>query len=148
MRLAVGLLAALSGLSCSQAFATEPGPAASSPPGQQPATAQSTASIAPAVATPPAAPAASTSASATQSTTAGKKPALTAQEKRLISQGYELEVHKDQKYFCRSEPTLGSHFSHKTCQTEEQLLATTRESQDVTKQLQSPTGSYLHTPGQ
>jgi hypothetical protein len=94
-------------------------------------------------------PSATTALSATQpAASAATKPGqLTAAEKKLIARGYALEIHKDVKYFCRSEAPLGSRFEHKTCQTELQMLATTQTSQDTTKQLQSPTGSYLNTPG-
>ena len=88
-----------------------------------------------------------TTLSATQPGAATKAGDLTAAEKKLISRGYTLEMHKDQKYFCRSEAPLGSRFEHKTCQTESQILATTQTSQDTTKQLQSPTGSFVNTPG-
>jgi hypothetical protein len=156
MRLAVGLLASVSLAGFAQASATESTPPTTAPQNQPPAggspaataTAMPSAAAAPSMAAPAAStPATSIALSATQPGAVSKPAELTALEKRLISQGYELEVHKDLKYFCRSEAPLGSRFEHKTCQTEDQILATTQISRDTTKQLQSPTGSFVTTPG-
>ena len=158
MRLAVGLLASVSLAGFAQAFATESTPPtpqdqppAAAPARESPAataTSMPAAAAAPSMAAPTASmPATSTALSATQPGAAAKPAELTALEKRLISQGYKLEVHQDLKYFCRSEAPLGSRFEHKTCQTEDQVLATTQTSRDTTKQLQSPPGSYVTTPG-
>jgi len=145
MRFAVGMLASLSLVGITSAFATEPTPPSATPQAQQPAQSNST-TPAP-DATPPAsaAPAASVSAPPTTATTqpaaapAQKSKELTPEEKNLISSGYTLEVRKDQKYFCRREAALGTRFARKTCQSEEQILANTQDSKDLTRQFQNPT---------
>jgi len=58
---------------------------------------------------------------------------------RLVSSGYTLEVRKDQKDFCRREAALGTRFARETCQSEEQILANTQDSKDLTRQFQNPT---------
>jgi hypothetical protein len=170
MRLAVGLWASLGLAGFSQAFALESTPPAATPQDQPSAASPDQGARATTVAARPAAavpsspaagpaaatPAASTAAATTQPGSAATQPGsaaatrpgeLTALEKRLLSQGYKLEMHKDLKYFCRTEAPLGSRFEHKTCQTEAQIQATTQTSKDTTKQLQSPTGSFAVTPG-
>jgi len=137
MRLAVGLLASLSVVGLSQAFATDPPPPSATPP--------ATPSAAAPTPTPPASTPAPASSAPQASTTTPAQPAapakdakaeLTPQEKNLISQGYKVETRNGNKYFCKSEASLGSRFPHKTCQTEDQIMANTRDSKDVTRQVQ------------
>lgn len=148
MRFTVGLFASLSLAALSQAFATDPPSQSMTPQGQQPAaaapaesapTTTAPAAAAPTASTPAtAAPTASTTPSATPpaATTKDGKPELTADEKNLISQGYKLEVRGDQKFFCHSETALGSRFPHKSCRKEEEILASTQRSKDMTDQMQ------------
>lgn len=144
MRVAVGLLASLSLVSFTPAFATDPAPQSTTPQGQQPAAtpAQDSSTATPAAAPAASAPtAASTTTPGTQpastATITGTKPSdLTPQEKNLISQGYTLQMRKDQKYFCRNEATVGTRFTRKTCQTSEQIFANTQHSKDQTSEIQ------------
>jgi hypothetical protein len=97
---------------------------------------------------PPSTPTSTAAASAPTSTatpTAAKPAAdsaknaateLTADEKRLISSGYKLEVKGDKRLFCRREATLGSRFEKKVCGTADQLASQTRDSKDVTESAQ------------
>ena len=147
MRLAVGLLASLSLVGFAPAFATDPAPQSTTPQGQQPtatpARDSSTTTATPAAAAPTAsAPAAASTttpgtAPASTATITGTKPSdLTPQEKNLISQGYTLQMRKDQKYFCRNEATVGTRFTRKTCQTSDQIFANTQQSKDKTSEIQ------------
>ena len=145
MRVAVGLLASLSLVSFTPAFATDPAPQSTTPQGQQPAATpaqgSSTTTATPAAAAPTASAPAAASTTGTQpastATITGTKPSdLTPQEKNLISQGYTLQMRKDQKYFCRNEATVGTRFTRKTCQTSEQIFANTQHSKDQTSEIQ------------
>lgn len=139
MRLmSVGLWASLSLFGLSQAFAADPAPPSQTPPATPSAAPPTTAS-------PTSTPAPAASAAQASTTTPAAQPAapakdakaeLTSQEKNLISQGYKLETHDGQKYFCKSEQALGTRFPHKHCRTEDQILADTQNSKDVTRQSQ------------
>jgi hypothetical protein len=171
MRIAVGMLMCLGGLSA--AWANDPSP--SNPavaPSQQPATDQgksapapdgaaatapaaaSTTLPTPNAASPPAAvtattnktenaptPAAAPASAAAQS---AKKTDLTADEKNYLSHGYKLQIRGGQKYFCRSEAQLGTRFATTTCRTAEQMAATRQNSKDFTSEMERPSGN---TPG-
>jgi len=136
MRLAVGLLAFLSGFGIAPAFATDPTPPSPSPQAQQSATAPAT--TAPAAATPTASTATTaTQSNASQATAPGAKSTdLTPQEKNLISSGYSLQIRKGEKFFCKSEASLGTRFTRKTCQTADQIFANTQRSKDQTSDIQ------------
>jgi hypothetical protein len=112
---------AVGGLSV--ALADPPAPAASTPAAATQA-APAASSNAPA-ATPAAAPAA---ASPTAAVT------VTAQddmmEKHFLSEGYKIEMHHGEKYFCRREEELGSRLGgQKYCSSVQQLAATEKEAQ-------------------
>lgn len=82
----------------------------------------------------PAAPASTATPTAAKPAADGAKSApteLTAQEKRLISAGYKLEVKGDKRIFCRKEVTLGSRFAKSVCGTADQLAAQTQDSKDM-----------------
>jgi hypothetical protein len=50
-------------------------------------------------------------------------------EKHFLAEGYKMEMHHGEKYFCRREQELGSRLGgmNKTCGTAQQLQATERE---------------------
>jgi hypothetical protein len=73
--------------------------------------------------TPPAQ--AQTSASASSD-----KPELTADDKRLISQGYKLKYNKGTKVFCKMETAMGSRFEHSVCATAEEIARKAEMAQD------------------
>lgn len=149
MRIAVGLLASLSVVGLSQALATEPTPPSAPPQAQQPATASTpSAPSAPAAPAAPATPAAAAATAApaatatdpasTKVTVTGSKPGddLSPEEKKLISSGYTLERHGDQKLFCKREETLGTRFARKNCRTSDAIFASTQHSKDATGDIQ------------
>ena len=161
MRIAVGMLMCLGGLSA--AWANEPpspSPAAAPtpqptttdqgnpPPGGAPSTASgaaSSATTAPAgTSAPPAtagkserAPTA-TAVPASAAAQSAKTTELTADEKNYLSHGYKLQIRSGQKYFCRSETDTGSHFATTTCRTAEQMAVDTRNSKDFAAGMELP----------
>jgi hypothetical protein len=167
MRIAVGMLMCLGGLSA--AWANEPLPPnpAASPAEQQAATAQSkptpgAPSTAPAVSGATAAPAGSSAASPLASAVTTGKPEnsptpaagpanaavqpaktteLTADEKNYLSHGYKLQIRSGQKYFCRSETPLGTRFATTTCRTTEQMAVAARNSKDFASEMERPSGN-------
>jgi hypothetical protein len=55
-------------------------------------------------------------------------------EKRLIAQGYRLEMRHGEKYFCRVTDTLGSRVTPvKACSTAEQLVTKAQEGKEFTE---------------
>jgi hypothetical protein len=59
-------------------------------------------------------------------------PDIDSLEKHFLSEGYKLEMHNGEKYFCRREEELGSHLGgQKACSTAEQLQATEREAKSA-----------------
>ena len=99
-------------------------PASAAPATTAPAT---TATVAP---TAPSAPSVSQPAGAAP-------PAVSARdqiEKRLIAQGYRLEMRHGEKYFCRVTDTLGSRVTPvKACSTAEQLIKKAQEGKEFTE---------------
>lgn len=89
---------------------------------------------APATATP--APAAA-SATPSASQAAAVKPSVDVEaakmdqaEKHFLAEGYKIEMHNGEKYFCRREEQLGSRLGgEKHCSTAQQLLYTEEDSQ-------------------
>jgi hypothetical protein len=71
------------------------------------------------------------------SQTAGAAPAVSARdqiEKRLLAQGYRLEMRHGEKYFCRVTDTLGSRVTPvKACSTAEQLITKAQEGKEFTE---------------
>jgi hypothetical protein len=55
-------------------------------------------------------------------------------EKRLLAQGYKLEMRHGEKYFCRVTETLGSRVTPvKACSTAEQLMTKAQEGKEFTE---------------
>jgi hypothetical protein len=49
-------------------------------------------------------------------------------EKHFLAEGYKVEMHHGEKYFCRREETLGTRLgAEKVCGTAQQLQANERE---------------------
>ena len=164
MRIAVGMLMCLGGLSA--AWANEPpspSPAAAPtqqpttadqgnpPPGGAPSTAPGAASSATTAPTGMSAPPAiasksehaptATAAPASAAAQSAKTTELSADEKNYLSHGYKLQIRGGQKYFCRSETDTGSHFASTTCRTAEQMAATRQNSKDFTSGMERSSGN-------
>lgn len=123
MRLAVSLLTCITVSVLTPALADPP---ASAKP------------AAPAAATPAAAAAAATPGSTpSASDPAAVKPSVDVEaakmeqaEKHFLAEGYKIEMHSGEKYFCRREEQLGSRLGgEKHCSTAQQLLFTEEDSQ-------------------
>jgi hypothetical protein len=125
MRSVLALLACVAVGGLSVALADPPtAPAATPGPANQ-ATAASPGN-------PAAAPVAATSAAGV--TITGTTPATPAapqvdpMERHFLSEGYKIEMHHGDKYFCRREEEMGSRLGgQKYCSTIDQLKATERE---------------------
>jgi hypothetical protein len=124
MRSVLALLVCVAGGGFSLALADPP---AATP---EPAT-QATAAT---PANPAAAPVAATPAAGV--TITGTTPATPAapqvdpMERHFLSEGYKIEMHHGDKYFCRREEEMGSRLGgQKYCSTIEQLAATEKEAQ-------------------
>jgi hypothetical protein len=110
----------------------------------------SVAAVSLALADPPAAPDSSAAAAAqaapaaTPGSAAGTPTAsvnVTAQadqmEKHFVSEGYKIEMHHGDKYFCRREEVLGSRLGgQKYCSTLEQLTAHEAEAKELVERSQ------------
>jgi len=121
MRLVVGLLTCIALGGAGLAWADPPASAAT----PTPAPAQTSA---PAAATPV--------ANATSTPAAGTNPPVVVEgtkeadplEKHFLAEGYKIEMHNGEKYFCRREETLGTRLGgQKVCGTAQQLQATEQE---------------------
>jgi hypothetical protein len=96
------------------------------------------ASAAPTATTTAAAVAPTAPSAPSVSQTAGAAPAEVSArdhiEKRLIAQGYRLEMRHGEKYFCRVTDTLGSRVTPvKACSTAEQLMTKAQEGKEFTE---------------
>jgi hypothetical protein len=81
------------------------------------------------------------STSATSATSASSsKPEITADDKRMIAQGYTLKMNKGQKVFCKLQTEMGSHFQKSVCRTAE-------EWQQIAELGQDSTGQRVHVGG-
>jgi pyruvate/2-oxoglutarate dehydrogenase complex dihydrolipoamide acyltransferase (E2) component len=130
MRIAVGLLAALSAGALTSALADPPTDAA------------------PAAATAPATPTNAPAAAATTSAPATKPaaPEFDQVERHFVAEGYRPEMRNGLKVFCRRETALGSHLpGPKVCATAAQLNAAEAEAKEATEQVQkfSPVAAGL-----
>lgn len=102
-------------------------PALADPPASATPAAPATASPAPAAA----------SATPSASQAAAVKPSVDVEaakmdqaEKHFLAEGYKIEMHNGEKYFCRREEQLGSRLGgEKHCSTAQQLLYTEEDSQ-------------------
>jgi hypothetical protein len=128
MRVTAGFLFIVCTGGVFQALAADPTPPAASP--------TQTAPVAPA-AEPSAAKSASASATtATAATPDAGKAELTAADHQLMSQGYKLEMRHGEKYFCRRETIMGSHFEQKTCNTATSMESQQAAAQEMTRKIQ------------
>jgi hypothetical protein len=111
---------------------------AGEPPAQQAESAQAAPTTQPSSTTQtPSKPASTTKPASSTSPAHSSNPQhLTADEKRLISRGYRLEVQNGQKTFCRREVVLGSHLEKKVCGTADQLAQAQRTGREVTENSQ------------
>lgn len=152
MRIAVGMLMCLGGLSA--AWANEPPSPAPQPTATnqgKPAASDAPSSVSGATTTPAAASAqpasksdnSPTPAAASANTAAqpAKTAELTADEKNYLSHGYKLQLRGGQKYFCRSEAQLGTRFATTTCRTAEQMAVAAQNSKDFTSGMERPNGN-------
>lgn len=109
MRIAVGLLAALSAGTLSSALADPPSQSAPAPTTQQ---------AAPAASTVPT-PAAATDAVAKA---AAEKAEIDTDTRHFLAEGYKPEMHHGEQVYCKKEEALGSRLAMvKNCGTIEQL---------------------------
>ena len=106
--------------------------------------------LAPALADPPASATPAASPAAPPAVASAAKPAavnveaakMDELEKHFLAEGYKVEMHNNEKYFCRREETLGTRLGGaKTCSTAEQLQATEREAQAAIQRGQSQQNS-------
>jgi hypothetical protein len=131
MRKLIGLLAVISVVSVSPAFATDP-PAATT------SSASSTeAPSTPAKTDPPA------SKGITAQTSEGKIVKLVAGDEaadkqlaRLKAAGYKPEMHGEELVFCRREAQLGSRFERKVCSTADAIEQQATLAQELTERTQ------------
>jgi hypothetical protein len=143
MRFVIGFIGAacLCGVSPAQsdppssALATEEATPAATPSATQPASGATNAAPADsAQGTQPAAPA----KDAKQTVVVQGSPEVDQLEKHFLSEGYKLEMHNGEKYFCRREEELGSRLGgKKVCSTGQQLQATEREARAAYQRGQS-----------
>jgi hypothetical protein len=125
MRLVVCVLACVGAGGMSLALADPPATPTAPPAAQAPAATPATPAQ-PAASTP-SAPAKAASSDAVVVQGAAEEDNL---EKHFLSEGYKMEMHHGEKYFCRREEELGSRLGgQKYCSTAQQLQATEREAQ-------------------
>jgi hypothetical protein len=93
----------------------------------------------------PAPPAASTPAASQPAAPKAAAPALSADEQRLINQGYKPQLRNGEKIYCRREAETGSRVNAvQHCGTVAQLTTSTQNSKDYLENAQraqiNPTG--------
>jgi len=123
-----------------QALAVEPKPASSGPLQTAPTAAEPQTAAPAAGAQNTATPAPSASAPAeskTAATTDSSKIELTREEHDLISRGYKVEMRHGQKWFCKREGELGSHFEVKNCNSAESIQARHDASVETIREMQA-----------
>jgi len=133
MRFVIGIIGAvcLGSMSIAQA---DPEQATPSSTASTAATATSATQPAPATISSAPAPAAQQAQAAApepakQTVVVQGTPEFDVLEKHFLSEGYKLEMHNGEKYFCRREDELGSRLGgHKACSTAQQLMVTEQES--------------------
>jgi hypothetical protein len=146
MRFVVRVLALIIGSGAvTQAFADPAAPTQQAPAPASASTPPATAAAPASVAAPTAAMAPASSAPPTASAATPAKPAIDADEKRLLAEGYKPEMRGGTKVYCKREPVLGSRLgAPEHCGTAEQLRATTQMSREATEMTQrqgiNPTG--------
>jgi hypothetical protein len=130
MRVTAGFLSVLCMGVLSQALAADPTPPAAS---QTPTAPSATA---PAAQPGAAKPAADSTAAASAATPDAGKAELTAADHELMSQGYKLEMRHGEKYFCRRETIMGSHFEQKSCNTATSIESRQAAAQETVRKIQ------------
>ena len=92
----------------------------------------------PAAAAAPAAPAPTTAVGATpQAASAVATPAIDPEEKRLLAQGYRIQMRNGEKVFCRTEEVTGSSLAQRlTCGTAAQLKVAQQLSKEALERAQ------------
>jgi hypothetical protein len=73
----------------------------------------------------------SATAASASSSSSSSKPEITADDKRLISQGYKMKYDNGEKLFCKMMTQPGSRFEKSVCQTAAQIQARTDSSKDA-----------------
>jgi hypothetical protein len=128
MRRIVGVMACIGLGAVAVALADDP------PSSSAPAAAQPTSSATAATPAQSAAPAATTAAAAE-----APKPAVDLQEKHFLSEGYKIEMHNGEKYFCRREEEMGTRLgsNKKVCATAQQLALNEQQSKQGLERYQS-----------
>jgi len=96
------------------------------------------ASAAPAAANAPASAAPPPTASASAPVVVESTQEFSNLEKHFLAEGYKIEMHNGEKYFCRREEKLGTRLGgEKICGTAQQLQASERAAQAAYQQGQS-----------
>jgi hypothetical protein len=138
MRVTAGLIIVLCTGLGSQALAAEPQPL--SPPQSAPAPTEQQSATAPgsehSTATPAVTPTPAVTATPAGAPDADKAQ-MTREEHDLIARGYKLEIRRGERYFCRREAELGSHFDVKTCNTAESIEAHRANSVETVREMQA-----------
>ena len=132
MRFVVGALACMAVGGISLALADPSTPASVPSPPSAPS-----APTAPAAAAPTAAPATPAPATPQAAPAAAATPAIDPEEKRLLAQGYRMQMRRGEKVFCRREAILGSRIeATMNCGTAAQLKATRDEAKEAVERAQ------------
>jgi len=141
MRFVVGALACMAVGGISLALADPSTPASVPSPPSAPS-----APTAPAAAAPMAAPATPAPATPQAAPAAAATPAIDPEERRLLAQGYRMQMRRGEKVFCRREEVLGSRLEGKmNCSTAQQLKSTQDQAQEAAQRLQRQ--NLGHPPG-
>jgi len=141
MRFVVGALACMAVGGISLALADPSTPASVPSPPSAPS-----APTAPAAAAPTAAPATPAPATAQAAPADAATPAIDPEERRLLAQGYRMQMRRGEKVFCRREEVLGSRLEGKmNCSTAQQLKSTQDQAQEAAQRLQRQ--NLGHPPG-
>ncbi|HYB32083.1 MAG TPA: hypothetical protein VED45_01500 [Steroidobacteraceae bacterium] len=132
MRFVMGVLLCLGAGGITAALADPATPAATPAEASGTAPATPAAPAAPASATPAAAAqdakAAAPAQDAKQTVVVQGSPEEDALEKHFLAEGYKIEMHNGEKFFCRREDQLGTRLGgHKVCGTGAQLNFTEQE---------------------
>ena len=141
MRFVVGALAcmAVGGISLALADPSTTASALSPPSDPSAPSAPAAAALTPAPASP--APVTLQTAPAAAAT-----PAIDPEERRLLAQGYRMQMRHGEKVFCRREEVLGSRLEGKmNCSTAQQLKSTQDQAQEAAQRLQRQ--NLGHPPG-
>jgi len=140
MRFVVGALAcmAVGGISLALADPSTTSPAQTAP---STATAAGTSPAATSPAPTTAAPVTPQAAPAAAAT-----PTIDPEERRLLAEGYRMQMRHGEKVFCRREEVLGSRLEGKmNCSTAQQLKTTRDQAQEAAQRLQRQ--NIGHQPG-